>query len=850
MFAYSKGRPKYDNKPAQMVANSWEEFASGVLGNISENKAKASFICGRHAMTDTERFLHTLDPQATTWTFQTFSDSDSKTKGLTKLLQGSLLEHRDNLADLNNRGAGVYVVINETDGKGRKAYNIQRVRACFADFDEPDPATLDRLRADSVPPSIIVESSPDKYHAYWIVDDLDLDSFKPLQKRISSVWGSDPAVSDLPRVMRLPGFEHRKGVPFETRLIDHNGRVYTAYELQNRYPEPAHAIDKKRNTSETYQEHHHSPRLPAGGMTPYATAALQDACNAVAGAANGTRNDTLNREAYGISRLVAGGEIPGALARESLHSAALHAGLAEGEIKSTLKSAFTAGSESPRTAPQHPRARDARAFAEILADAERLTIDSAADDISAVTLETAALNPVERRQVHDTIKAQTKIPLSVLREMLSNGTADGPDHLALARSAIAQIGEQDIISTQPFVWRWHGTGVWKKAEERAVRSWVQSSLDGTEEVTKGLVDSVTDLLKTEIFKAEHEFDIGPANCVNALNGEITLEAGQWTLRPHNREHYRTTQIPVRYDPAAAAPRFTQFLHEVFPGPDGEQSITAVLEMMGYSLMAHCHHERFIILVGNGANGKSVLLRLLEALAGYENVSGVQPSQFANKFQRAHLHGKLVNIVTEIEQGEVIDDAALKGIVSGEPSTVEHKFKDPFQMRPFATCWFGTNHMPHTRDFSDALFRRALILKFDSTFKPELGNCDPLLSEKLEAELPGVLNMALNAYLNAIQHGFTMPDSSKQARDEWRLEADQAAQFIEDVCTVDPASEVAGQALYDEYTFWARDNGITRTLTMKSFRDRMTRLGFGTRRSSSTRYVTGLRVTNSTIRQVF
>src|SRR5699024_5836271 len=149
-----------------------------------------------------------------------------------------------------------------------------------------------------------------------------------------------------------------------------------------------------------------------------------------------------------------------------------------------------------------------------------------------------------------------------------------------------------------------------------------------------------------------------------------------------------------------------------------------------------------------------------------------------------------------------------------------------------------------------LFRRALILKFDSTFKPELGNCDPRLSEKLEAELSGVLNMALNAYLNAIQHGFTMPDSSKQARDEWRLEADQAAQFIEDVCTVDTASEERAKLLYDEYTNWARDNGITRTLTMKSFRDRMNRLGFGTRRSSSFRYVTGVRVTNSTIRQGF
>jgi hypothetical protein len=32
------------------------------------------------------------------------------------------------------------------------------------------------------------------------------------------------------------------------------------------------------------------------------------------------------------------------------------------------------------------------------------------------------------------------------------------------------------------------------------------------------------------------------------------------------------------------------------------------------------------------------------------VTGVQPSEFDNKFQRAHLHLKLANIVTEIKRG--------------------------------------------------------------------------------------------------------------------------------------------------------------------------------------------------------
>ena len=60
--------------------------------------------------------------------------------------------------------------------------------------------------------------------------------------------------------------------------------------------------------------------------------------------------------------------------------------------------------------------------------------------------------------------------------------------------------------------------------------------------------------------------------------------------------------------------------------------------------------------------------------------------------------KLANLVTEIAEGAVMADAELKAITSGELTTAEHKNKDPFDFQPFSTCWFGTNHMPHTRDF--------------------------------------------------------------------------------------------------------------------------------------------------------
>lgn len=480
---------------------------------------------------------------------------------------------------------------------------------------------------------------------------------------------------------------------------------------------------------------------------------------------------------------------------------------------------------------------------ELLKIAGEMNEDTPESEIQAILAKSAMLKPIAQRRVMDTIKRVTGLTLAVLKEALKvdSPEQEEPDHLSLARKVVAFIGKDNVLGAEQHVWGWNESGVWLVQEERTIRQYVHQVVpEHVSSVTKSQVDGVTDLFKTEIFFPGHEFNIGKDEAVNCRNGEVVFTGGKWTLQQHVREHYRTTQIPISFDPDANAPRFIQFLKEVFKGDvDAEEKTTALLEMIGYTLMAHCRHERFIILVGAGANGKSVLLAVLEALCGSANTVGVQPSQFGNKFQRAHLHMKLANIVTEIEQGEVINDAALKGIVSGEPSTVEHKHKAPFEIRPFSTCWFGTNHMPHTRDFSDALFRRALVMPFNNQFKPELGNCDPRLVEKLKAELPGILNLVLAAYGKALEEGFTMPDSSKKARDEWRLEADQVAQFVDDECIRRPGARTAIGTAFNQYEQWAINNGINKRLGSRSFRDRLTKLGFGNDRSGSARYVTGL-----------
>ncbi len=502
----------------------------------------------------------------------------------------------------------------------------------------------------------------------------------------------------------------------------------------------------------------------------------------------------------------------------------------------TLIHIAKAGGYVNKKAQQAP----ARALTELLEVAEAIcTADRG--KISDLVTECAARGPIEQRAVLDAIKKSTGIPLGVLKKQLAQGQGSGLDHLNLARQVIELRGAANILCTDAQTWVWQGSGVWAVMDDRAVKQEVQSALARVPrlDVMSGTVNSVADVLKTEVFLQGHEFNCGSLEVVNCLNGQVELLDGGWKLRPHRLEDYRTTQIPVEFDGDARAPKFEEFLGQIFEGDaDSVEKQQVLLELMGYTLMSHARHEKFAVLIGGGANGKSVLLSVLYELVGPKNVAGVQPSSFDNRFQRAHLHQKLANIVTELRQGEVIADAELKAITSGEPATVEHKHQDPFVMRPFATCWFGTNHMPHTRDFSEALFRRATILTFNRVFSEH--ERDPMLKDKLLIELPGILTLALNAYASALRVGFTSPKSSTDAKSEWRLEADQVAMFVDEVCETSPDAEMGVGELYRAYQNWASDSGISRIVSKRSMRERLSRLGFGSDRKKQGRLVTGLR----------
>lgn len=106
-----------------------------------------------------------------------------------------------------------------------------------------------------------------------------------------------------------------------------------------------------------------------------------------------------------------------------------------------------------------------------------------------------------------------------------------PDHLDFARDVVSVIGSENILSTDTHVWKWDNQGVWKSLPDRAIKKDVQNILaESHDGITKGLVDSVADVLKTEIYAKEHEWNKN-ISAVNVQNGELSWNGSEWVLSP-------------------------------------------------------------------------------------------------------------------------------------------------------------------------------------------------------------------------------------------------------------------------------------------------------------------------------
>lgn len=171
-------------------------------------------------------FLSALDPHDDRFTFQYFRDHEGSAVRA-RYLHARLLDVASTLAEMNAAGAGIFVTVNRTDGRGRTAANITALRSLFIDCDAP------RARPLALPPTMSVETSPMRGHHYWFLAPGEpLDAFRSAQEALAGYYHTDATVTDLCRVLRVPGFRNMKHEPFPVRLIRSRAdKRYTIAEI-------------------------------------------------------------------------------------------------------------------------------------------------------------------------------------------------------------------------------------------------------------------------------------------------------------------------------------------------------------------------------------------------------------------------------------------------------------------------------------------------------------------------------------------------------------------------------------------------------------------------------------------
>ena len=181
---------------------------------------------------DAEQFLAALGG-AGPFTFQTFGEGEAKNKSLARIIHGDASSKLHQLKELNDKGAGIFVMVNQGNQKGRSNSNVVDIRAVFIDL---DGSPIDPVLNAPLKPHIVIESSPNKYHAYWLVDGLSKDKFKAIQQTLARKFNGDSKVCDLPRVMRVPGFYHKKSTPFLTKILQLNNHpIYKFTQILNAF---------------------------------------------------------------------------------------------------------------------------------------------------------------------------------------------------------------------------------------------------------------------------------------------------------------------------------------------------------------------------------------------------------------------------------------------------------------------------------------------------------------------------------------------------------------------------------------------------------------------------------------
>ena len=669
-------------------------------------------------------FLDKLEPNGR-FTFQTFDDNQDRKDGrLARTLNGTLDEHSATLTEFQKKGAGVFVTINQTDLIGRKEQNVVRVRAVFVDL---DGAPLEPVLEHLCEPHVIVESSKERWHAYWL-SDLQKDQFRGVQKTLAKTFNGDLAICDLPRVMRLPGFLHQKSKngqtkgPFITRIesITEDNEPYSDAQLFDHFPATNAEIDESIDSKNL-------------GGEQFSRRELEELLAYL---------DPSDRRTW-----IAVGHAIKAMDEENLD---LFIDYSEGKFWGKTPKNFVSRSDALKT--------------------------------------WIGFKP-KRSGLGALIKRAKQKGYLVPSNSTFLSTGSQVDVAKLLCSHLEENYSQPIFTEGSF-WSYSKT-YWQEIDSIKVRQVIQKfdgmryGKKSKLKLSKAFIDGVINEAAAMLSRADFFADAPKG--ANLLNGFIRISpAGNVEILAHHPDQRQRYRIAHNYEEAQGV-TYAGFLDILFSGCFGssaEEFGSLILQIIGAAICGINTGlkapKAFVFYGFTAANGKSTIQELIRQIVPLSTVCSIPPADLDKEQFLAQLVGKLVNLSDELSNAAAVASDKLKAAITGDPVTAKIIYREPIQFKPSALHVFSTNVLPSFKGGVDAgIERRLTVVPFTRSIPAE-ERIPNIATKLMEEQGSNVVSEAIREAAQVLKNGaYSLPYDCTEATQQWLKEVDPVRNWLED-----------------------------------------------------------------------
>lgn len=326
---------------------------------------------------------------------------------------------------------------------------------------------------------------------------------------------------------------------------------------------------------------------------------------------------------------------------------------------------------------------------------------------------------------------------------------------------------------------------WEHLSDGTIKEWVRKLVCQVRPAA-GDVEEFIRRLKMNNVRSVDWLINSSAGFLNFQNGVLNLMTKE--ILPHDMEYGFTWILPYAYDAKALCPTWDKFMLDITVG---DVEVAQLLEeFAGYCVSgAPYRAHKALLLLGSGANGKSVFLETLGKVVGDKNRATISMTDLNNEQHRSRLVNKLFNYSEETNKNSIRDRTEIfKTLASGGPVSAKDVYKEPFEFHNRAKFILSANTDLNITDASDGMFRRLIVVRLTAQFKGK--DDDKYLKDKLEKELPGICNRLMEAHARLSKNGytFTIPTSIQENLDTMRTSSNIVFTFLNERVVVTKNTE--------------------------------------------------------------